>query len=573
MEENKDYRDFLQLSTRDEVANYLGGSLKNLYYNFYVLPKEKQYTTFSVPKKGGGERHICAPASSIKLYQRSLATVLSSYYNVKPAVHGYVVNKSIRTNACIHCRKRWIVNIDLKDFFQSMHFGRVRGVFFSKPFEFNKTVATVLAQICCFDGKLPQGAPTSPIISNFICRRLDNELLAFARRNRMAYSRYADDITFSTNLQTLPSAIGTIGEEHKLELSEELKEIIKSNQFVINEAKVRYAGKKNRQEVTGLVVNEKVNIKRTYIRRIRAMLHAWKKFGLAEAAREYFGRYSMRNSRPDYPDLAFKRTLAGKIAFVRQIKGIDDNVYRNLFGKIKELDPTIKLTLPAQVTTAESSSAVVFCEGKTDSLHLQAAWEYFAGRGEFVNLNIFFYRYPNEVTISNSYLYKYCETRHMGNSKAKTICLFDCDDPEYVNKCKDGDKLYKKWGENTCSCLLPRPAHRDFNEICIEHFYTDDVLLRENSRHRRIYLSNEFDPLTGKHRKDDLMIRKRNDAKSHYPRIIDSGVFKPNGDNAALSKIDFANHIHSGKPPFNGISFETFRPIFELLAEIANEMQ
>ena len=108
MEENKNYEDFLQVTTRSDVATYLGGSLKNLSYNFYVLPKEKQYTKFAIQKKGGGERHICAPASSIKLYQRRLATILSPYYSTKPTVHGYALNKSIKTNAKVHCRRRWI---------------------------------------------------------------------------------------------------------------------------------------------------------------------------------------------------------------------------------------------------------------------------------------------------------------------------------------------------------------------------------------------------------------------------------------------------------------------------------
>lgn len=571
MEENKNYEDFLQLTTRSDVATYLGGSLKNLSYSFYVLPKEMQYTKFSIPKRGGGERHICAPVSSIKLYQRKLATILSSYYQTKPTVHGYALNKSIKTNAKIHCRRRWIVNIDLKDFFPSMHFGRVRGVFCSNPFEFNDQVATILAQICCFEGALPQGAPTSPIISNFICRRLDNELLAFAKRNKLSYSRYADDITFSTNLADIPTGLGTIGEDGKLILSKDIKDIIESNQFVINEAKVRFAGRNNRQEVTGLIVNEKINVKRTYIRRIRAMLHAWEKYGIAEASREYFERYTSNSKMPDYPDVAFKRILVGRIAFVRQIKGIDDKVYRNLFGKIKALDPTLKLTLPTHITSPDSCQAVVLCEGKTDGLHLQTALRYFVSRGEFVGLNVHFYYYPNEANLSNSQLFKLCESSSLYQQPKRTICLFDCDDSRFVDKCQDAGKLYKNWGNNIYSCLLPKPTHRNFNEICIEHFYTDEVLCRESNKHRRIYLSNEFDATTGKHRVENLLIRKRTDAMSPYPKIIDSGVFKPNGDNVALSKNDFANLIAAGNAPFNDISFESFRPIFELLSKIVNE--
>lgn len=133
-----------------------------------------------------------------------------------------------------------------------------------------------------------------------------------------------------------------------------------------------------------------------------------------------------------------------------------------------------------------------------------------------------------------------------------------------------GRYTLKYWGNNLYSCILPKPAHRCFDEICIEHFYTDEVLCRKNNKHRRIYLSNEFDPKTGKHRTEDLTMRKRTDAKSSYPKIIDSGVFKPNGENVALSKNDFANLIATRNAPFHDISFEEFRPIFELLSSIIN---
>ena len=113
--------------------------------------------------------------------------------------------------------------------------------------------------------------------------------------------------------------------------------------------------------------------------------------------------------------------------------------------------------------------------------------------------------------------------------------------------------------------------HRDFKEICIEHFYTDDILLKTNNKGRRIYLSNEFVYETGFHKTENIQIRKRDDAKSPYPKIIDSGVFKSNGENIAMSKNDFANSIATGEKPFDNISFETFRPIFDLISDIVNE--
>lgn len=571
---NSTYEDFLQLSTRAEVATYLGGSLKNLSYNLFVLPPNEQYHVFSIPKRKGGVRTITAPKSSIKLYQRKLADILSSCYKKKASVYGYVIGRNIKQNAQIHCKKKIIINIDLQDFFPTINFGRVRGVFKSKPFEFNDVVATTLAQICCYDGNLPQGAPTSPIISNFVCRTLDNQLQRFASKYRFSYSRYADDITFSTNKNIIPEEIATIDDKGKITLSQDLENIISSNQFKINYKKVRYSHKNNRQEVTGLVVNTKVNVKRKYIRQIRAMLHAWNKFGLKQAAIEHFEKYSTRNM-PEYPDLAFRKLLIGRINFVRQIKntnsvGNQDQVYANLYTRLKSLDPTAQLTMPTNINNPNSCRAIVFCEGKTDAIHLTSALRHFVGKGEFVDLNICFYHYPNEAKINNSTLLKYCESNAMQMQKRLTICLFDCDVPKYVNDATEKGQLYKNWGNNLYSCILPQPAHRDFKEICIEHLYKDEDLLRKDLKGRRIYLSHEFDSVTGKHRTEDLLLRKRTDAACNYPKIVDSGVFKPNGDNVALSKNDFANSISNGYENFRDISFEHFHSIFELLLQIVN---
>ena len=188
--------------------------------------------------------------------------------------------------------------------------------------------------------------------------------------------------------------------------------------------------------------------------------------------------------------------------FYQQVKKylslFPDKVYRNMFGKIKALDPTIRLTLPTLITSPDTCRAVVLCEGKTDGIHLKTALQYFIGRGEFVDLKVYFYKYPNEINISNSQLFKLCESSALRQQKKRTICLFDCDDSRFVAKCQEGGKLYKYWGNNLYSCLLPKPTHRDFEEICIEHFYTNEVLRRESSKHRRIYLSNEFDPITGR---------------------------------------------------------------------------
>ncbi|MFM7372884.1 MAG: reverse transcriptase domain-containing protein, partial [Sphaerospermopsis kisseleviana] len=102
------------------------------------------------------------------------------------------------TNAKNHCNKKFVLNLDIKDFFPTITQQRIRGVMMSPPYNLPSQIATTISHICCYEGKLPQGAPTSPIISNIVCAKLDSELRLLAKQNKCFYTRYADDITFST---------------------------------------------------------------------------------------------------------------------------------------------------------------------------------------------------------------------------------------------------------------------------------------------------------------------------------------------------------------------------------------
>lgn len=145
------------------------------------------------------------------------------------------------------------------------------------PYHVPHEAATVLAQICCFKNQLPQGAPTSPVVSNMICSKLDSQLQALAKEHRCVYTRYADDITFSTSLKSFPRAVAHVvrtksGEE--IELVSILRSIIEANGFVVNPEKLRLRAANQSQTVTGLTVNRIVNVRRRFIRELRAMLHA-----------------------------------------------------------------------------------------------------------------------------------------------------------------------------------------------------------------------------------------------------------------------------------------------------------
>ena len=192
------------------IAHLIGFKPKNLAYILYGIPDEYKYSEFAIPKKSGGERSIRSPIPKLKHVQRRLAKRLSmclaeideleGVQRKCTLSHGFRPNLGVATNAAPHVRRRWVFNIDLEDFFPSINFGRVRGYFIkNKHFALNEGSATILAQICCWRNELPQGAPTSPVISNLLASTLDIALNRLARRERCTYTRYADDITFSTN--------------------------------------------------------------------------------------------------------------------------------------------------------------------------------------------------------------------------------------------------------------------------------------------------------------------------------------------------------------------------------------
>lgn len=181
----------------------------------------------------------------------------------------------------MHRNKKYILNIDLKNFFDSFNFGRVRGFFIKdRDFAVSPEIATVIAQIACYQGKLPQGAPSSPIITNLITRILDYRIVKIAKKYRFTYSRYADDMTFSTNRELNSNKLRASQELENF--LAELEELIISSGFEINPKKTRLSNNIQRQEVTGLVVNKKINVKREYVKNTRAMAFQLYKDGAFE---------------------------------------------------------------------------------------------------------------------------------------------------------------------------------------------------------------------------------------------------------------------------------------------------
>lgn len=328
------------LRTRSDVANLLEINIKFLCTILYGIKERRNYSTFEIQKKSKKTRIINKPPKNIAILQSKLNHALSLIYKPKKCVHGFVRKKSIVSNAKNHCRKRQLLNIDLKDFFPSIHIGRVIGVFKKGPYNMGKKAAEVVAQICCLDsGELPQGGATSPIISNLVSRRLDSQLMEIAKEVKCQYSRYADDITFSTFQKYFPKRIASI-KDGEIILGEELTAIIKNNEFKVNLDKVKYAERDLRQEVTGITVNEFPNIKRQFILSITCGLYAWEKFGYDAANKNYSKKLKIAESC-----MNLSNVLKGRIAYLKMVKGENAPIFRKTASKFNKLSESkIKIT-------------------------------------------------------------------------------------------------------------------------------------------------------------------------------------------------------------------------------------
>lgn len=324
---------FRRLETFKDVASILGFGVTGLVELLHRTTPSSRYTAFTIPKRRGGVRAILAPVPELKFLQRRLSAILYAVHVPTFQAHGFLPKRGIVTNASPHVARRYVCNVDLEDFFGSIHFGRVRGLFLARPFELPAVVATTLAQLSCHANALPQGAPTSPILSNMIASSLDGVVATIAIRNGCRYTRYADDLTFSTDRREFPEAIMVRGEDGALRLGDALANAIEEQGFRPNNAKLRLSCSRQRQEVTGLIVNELVNVRREYIRQIRAMIHAIRKFGDERATIDHYRLYStVRHRFEDDPwgVPTLSQIVQGKLEFVASTLGHDSPVYENL---------------------------------------------------------------------------------------------------------------------------------------------------------------------------------------------------------------------------------------------------
>ncbi len=275
------------------------------FLKYIIYNKSDFYKTFDIGKRKG-KRTINAPKYTLKIIQRRILSKILKNKFVHPNCHGFHEGRSILSNVRDHSNKKIILKLDLKDFFPSIKSERVYDLF--KTFGFEKEVTFFLTELTTYNGELPQGAPTSPYISNLISKKMDYRLNCLALKSGISYSRYADDLTFS-------------GNKIKKSTQRLISKIICEEGFQINESKKRIISQKDRQIVTGLVVNKKIGIGRKKYRLLRTIIHNCEHKGIATQNRE------------NHPK--FKEYLLGKISL---LKNTDLDKWTILKNKIDTLD-------------------------------------------------------------------------------------------------------------------------------------------------------------------------------------------------------------------------------------------
>lgn len=308
-----------EFSSLAKLSSYLGLSEKE--FRYISANKVRQYHTVEIPKRGDGTRVLSVPVARLKFLQTNINELLQNMYSVRNCVHGFVPGKSALTNAQEHLGRRHLVKIDLLDYFGQIGRQRVKGVLTSLGVP--TLVSEAITVLCTLKNGLPQGAPTSPVLANMVTFRLDQELVQFSKKNRLRYSRYADDIVFSS--YSRPRIIRSNIEAHyaRLELAEidgKLLNIFDRESFVLNERKLYYCGRDARRTVTGYTINAAVNVPLKHVRRVRATLHNVRTNGYDAEQRKFSAKTCSTKS--------LKKSLRGQIEWIGATKGRSDKVFR-----------------------------------------------------------------------------------------------------------------------------------------------------------------------------------------------------------------------------------------------------
>lgn len=306
------------------------------FSNDKIAPK--RFRMFHIRKKSGGLREIKAPCRQLDVILTCVNELLKSVYTPSEAAMGFTSGKSVLDNAQIHVGHNYVFNIDLKDFFPSIPQARVWKRLQLSPFNFSTEIANVLAGLCCtFDEEvgrnvLPQGSPASPLLTNAICDTLDRRMRGVAKRFGLHYSRYADDMTFSS--------MHNVYQENGA-FRQEISRIIKEQGFIMNDNKTRLQKAGARQEVTGLTVNAIANVSRKYISDLRWILHIWEKEGYAKAYALFYPKYKHEKGYIKKGEPVMENVIGGKLNYLRMVRGANNPAYQKLQSRYDALQELV----------------------------------------------------------------------------------------------------------------------------------------------------------------------------------------------------------------------------------------
>jgi len=325
-----------EFASAEILMNHLGMSLSEA--NFIRRFPGYKYQVIPIPKKSGGVRFLRVPDSRLKHFQKKLLLLLEKIYVPRNPAHGFISGRSCITNAERHQGRPFALNLDIENFFGSITARRIKGLFEALDIP-DDTVQLLLTLVTVSD-QLPQGAPTSPILSNMVCFRLDRRFQEFCKAHHYRYTRYADDITISS---FRPPA--ELFEDGKIvsglvpldAIALDIRLIINGNGFQVNPRKAWFSSRRDRKEVTGLIVNRFPNVPRTYVRNIRAALHKVETAGVSAAQADYESHYAGTSS--------LEHVLAGRLNWLAQVRGYSFEPYRRLAAKFNRLYSSSQLRI------------------------------------------------------------------------------------------------------------------------------------------------------------------------------------------------------------------------------------
>ena len=301
---------------------------------------QRRCKTFRLRKKHGGYREITAPKGALRGVLQALNIVLQTYDEPTPWAYGFVCGRSVVDNARPHVGKRYILNLDLKNFFPTITRHQVADCLMAEPFGFSSLAAELISGLASVrtnnnEEVLAQGFATSPTLSNFICREMDKEIADVAAAQGITFTRYADDLTFSSDADIL---------RPQGELAQQVKTIVERYGFRLNEAKTHLQRRGRRQEVTGLMVTEKVNVSRRYVREIRSLLYIWERYGYEDACQAAWKSYRQQHGKTKGHQhcVPLNAVLRGKLNYMKMVRGADDPLYQRFVSRYTSLQQRSK---------------------------------------------------------------------------------------------------------------------------------------------------------------------------------------------------------------------------------------